>query len=75
MEVLLSPAGGASKAGMKADMTVLRVEHDLAGNTRSGFSAVGKGFSLRTVSKQASGLVAEPIKDSEEIVEGKNERR
>jgi hypothetical protein len=71
MEVLLPLSDGASKARMKADMTVLRVEHDIAGNERSGFSAVGKGFTLRNLSKQSSGLVPDPIKDSEEPSEGK----
>src|SRR5882762_7632289 len=54
VEVLLPLLGGVSKARMKADMTVLRVEHDIAGNKQSGFSGVGKGFSLSTFSKQAS---------------------
>ena len=75
MEVLLPPSDGASKARMKADMTVLRVEQDTAGNERSGFSAVGKGFTLRNLSKQSSGLGADPIKDSEESLEGKNAQR
>ncbi len=53
---------------MKSDMRVLRVEHDIAGNKRSGFSALGTGFSLRTFSKKASRLVAELIDESEEAV-------
>ena len=69
MEVLLPISDGASKARMKADMMVLRVEHDIGGNKRSGFSAVGKGFTLRTFSNHASRFVADLIKDSEEIVE------
>ena len=52
MEVLLPLSDGESRALMKADMMVLRVEHDIAGNKRSGFSAVGKGFSLRTFSER-----------------------
>jgi hypothetical protein len=70
MEVLLPHLDGVSKTRMKADMTVLRVEHNIVGNKRSGFSAVGKGFSLRTLSKQTLGLIADPIKESEETVEG-----
>jgi hypothetical protein len=71
MEVLLPLSDGGSKALMKAEMMVLRVEHDAAGNTRSGFSAVGKGFSLRTFSERASRLVTGLIKESEETMEGK----
>ena len=48
MEVILPLSDGASKAQMKADMRVVRVDHDVAENSRSGFSAVGKGFSLKT---------------------------
>lgn len=68
MEVLLPISDGASKARMKADVTVLRVEHDIADNKRSGFSAVGKGFSLRTFTKKASRLVAGMIQDSKETL-------
>lgn len=70
MEVFLPLSDGGSKALMKADMMVLRVEHDVAGNKRSGFSAVGKGFSLRTFSERASRLVDGLIKDSEESLKG-----
>jgi hypothetical protein len=69
MEVFLPLSDGGSKALMKADMTVLRVEHNIAANMRSGFSAVGKGFSLRTFSDRASRLVDSLIKESEESVE------
>jgi hypothetical protein len=65
MDVLLPLSDGGSKALMKADMMVLRVEHDAAGSKRSGFSAVSKGFSLRTFSERASRLVAGLIKQSE----------
>jgi hypothetical protein len=68
MEVFLPFSDGASKARMKSDMVVLRVEHDIADTKRSGFSAVGKGFSLRTFSKKASRLVAGLIKESEQTV-------
>jgi hypothetical protein len=70
MEVILPLSDGASKAQMKAEMTVMRVEHDIAGNNRSGFSAAGKGFLLRTFSERASRAVADLIKESEEIVKG-----
>ena len=70
MEVFLPLSDGGSKALMKADMMVLRVEHDIAGNNRSGFSVVGKGFLLRTFSDRASRLVDGLIKESEETVEG-----
>ena len=70
MEVFLPISDGASKVRMKSEMTVLRVEHDIADNKRSGFSAVGKGFSLRTFSKKASRLVAGLIKDSKASMEG-----
>ena len=61
MEVLLPILDGRSKTGMKGDMTVLRVEHD---KKRSGFSAVGKGFSLHTFTKKASRLISETMEDS-----------
>jgi hypothetical protein len=69
MEVLLPVSDGVSKARMKSDMRVLRVEHDVAHTRRSGFSAYGKGFSLRTFSKKASRVVAGLIKDSRETAE------
>jgi hypothetical protein len=65
MKVFLPLSDGGSKALMEAEMTVMRVEHDIAGNKRSGFSAVGKGFSLHTFSERASGLVTGLIKESE----------
>lgn len=70
MEILLPISDGASKLRMKSDMTVLRVEHDIADNKRSGFSAAGKGFSLHTFSKKASRLVADLIKESKGPVKG-----
>ena len=69
MEVFLPLSDGGSKALMKADMMVLRVEHNIARNKRSGFSANGKGFSLRTFSERASRLVTGLIKVSEETGE------
>jgi len=66
MEVFFPLSDDGSKAVMKADMIVMRVEHDIGGQQRSGFSAVGKGFSLRTASDRASRLVGGLIHDSEE---------
>jgi hypothetical protein len=70
MDVFLPLSDGGSKALMKADMMVLRVEHDCEGNKRSGFSAVGKGFSLRTLSERASRLADSLIKESEDSMGG-----
>src|SRR5579871_241894 len=65
MEVLLPFLDGPSNARLKSQMTVLRVEHDIAENKRSGFSAHCAGFSLRTFSKKASRVVDAMIKESE----------
>src|ERR1019366_9966202 len=54
MEVAFPQLQSAATMRIKAEMRVLRVEHDTAGEGRSGFSAVGKGFALRTISKQPS---------------------
>jgi hypothetical protein len=70
MEVLLPVSDGASRARMKSEMTVLRVEHDITDARRSGFSAIGKGFSLRTFSKKASRAISGLIKDSKATAEG-----
>jgi len=69
VEVFLPLSGGGMRAMMKADMVVLRVEHEVAGNKRSGFSAVGKGFSLQTTSERASRIVAGLIENSEASVD------
>lgn len=66
MEVILPLSDGASKAQMKADMTVLRVDHDVEDSKRSGFSAAGKGFLLSTFSERASRVVLGLIKESRE---------
>jgi hypothetical protein len=66
MEVILPLSDGSSKAQMKSEMRVLRVDHNIAGTNRSGFSAAGKGFLLRTFSKKASRIVTGLIKDSKE---------
>lgn len=72
IEVFLPLPDGTSKALMQANMMVLRVEHDNGGNKRSGFSAAGKGFSLRTFSERASQLVHGLIRESKESM-GKQE--
>jgi hypothetical protein len=65
MEVVLPLSDSSSKAEMRAEMLVMRVDHDVAGINRSGFSAVGKGFMLRTYSERASRSVTDLIKESE----------
>jgi len=70
MEVFLPLSDGGSKALMQADMMVLRVEHEIEGNPRSGFSAVGKGFSLRTFSERGSRVVNGVVGEPEEFMEG-----
>jgi hypothetical protein len=54
----------ASSTRIKAEMKVLRVEHNVAGERRSGFSAVGKGFSLHAIARPLSALACEPVGDS-----------
>jgi hypothetical protein len=75
MKVHFPPWVAASKALMEAEMTVLRVDHDIADDKRSGFSAVSNGFSLRTFSIQESRLVADLIKGVGDIVEGPEDQR
>jgi hypothetical protein len=70
LEVILPLSDGASRAQMNADMTVLRVDHDIAGNKRSGFSAVGKGFLLSTLSERASQVVTGLIRESKQTAKG-----
>jgi hypothetical protein len=70
LEVILPLSDGVSKAQMKADMTVLRVDHDAAGDKRSGFSAVGKGFLLSTFTERASRVVLGLIKELKETPRG-----
>ena len=65
MEVILPLSDRASKAEMRSEMMVLRVDHDISGGNRSGFSAVGKGFMLRTFSERASRVVTDLIKGAE----------
>lgn len=66
LEVILPLSNGGSTAQMKSLMKVVRVDHDLAENSRSGFSATGKGFLLSTLSERASREVADLIKGSKE---------
>lgn len=69
VEVFFPLSGSGAKAFMKADMMVVRVEHEVAGQNRSGFSAVSKGFSLSTTSERASRIVSDLIEKSESSVE------
>jgi hypothetical protein len=69
MEVFFRLSDSGAKAFMKADMMVLRVEHEVAGQNRSGFAALSKGFSLSTTSERASRIVSELIEKSESNVE------
>ena len=65
LEVILPLSDGVSKAQMKADLIVLRVDHEIAGGNRSGFSALGKGFLVKTFSDRASRVVDQMIRESE----------
>lgn len=67
LEVILPLSDKASTVQMRAEMTVLRVDHNVAGTGRSGFSAVGPGFLLNTKSERASQAVAELIKDAQKL--------
>lgn len=69
MAVFFHLSDSGARAFMKADMVVLRVEHEVAGQNRSGFSAVSKGFSLSTTSERASRIVSELIEKSESSME------
>jgi hypothetical protein len=70
LEVILLLPDGTSRAQMKAEMMVLRVDHAIAGNVRSGFSAFGQGFLLSTSSERASRVVAGLMKESEGAGDG-----
>jgi len=59
VEVIIPALFNASKREIQAEMKVLRVEHDISNGGRSGFSAVGRGFSLRGISEQRSGLISD----------------
>ena len=60
MEILFSFSSATSCTKIGAEMEVVRVEHDIGGAGRSGFSAVGKGFSLQFISNSASVLECWP---------------
>jgi PilZ domain len=57
MEIIFPPLFTTSSTRMRAKMKVLRVENDAASERPGGFSIVGKGFSVRAVSKQLSAPV------------------
>lgn len=58
MEVIFPALYTESSTRITAEMKVLRVDHDIAGEVGSGFSAVGKGFSVRAASKNSSGPIS-----------------
>lgn len=64
VEIILPSLPTVRKTRMKAKMKVLRVEN-VANVRRSGFSAVGKNFSLHKFAKQGS----EPISKREKAAE------
>jgi|SRR5579863_5737158 len=66
MEVVLPQLEGAPKTRIKAEMKVLRVDFNTEREGRSGFSAVSKGFSLRSNSRQPSGAITQAAKWLEE---------
>jgi hypothetical protein len=68
MEVDLPRLHSAVKTRIKAEMRILRVEDDIAGEGRSGFSAsaVGKGFAVRATSKRQSRPITGSAKKREE---------
>ena len=59
VDVIIPALFNASRREIQAEMKVLRVEHDIANGGRSGFSAVGRGFSLRDIPEQRSGLITD----------------
>lgn len=65
LEIFLPLSDGGTRALMRGDMIVLRVEHENAGRNRSGFSAKGKGFSLHTATERATRMVEELIDSSD----------
>jgi hypothetical protein len=57
MEIIFPALYTESSTRITAEMKVLRVDQDIAGEMRGGFSAVGTGFSVRAVSKNSSGPI------------------
>jgi hypothetical protein len=64
--IIIPPLFNASKREIKAEMRVLRVEHDAGGQVRSGFSAVGKCFALGAAPKRPSDAIANVVEEFEE---------
>jgi iron-sulfur cluster repair protein YtfE (RIC family) len=54
MEIIFPALYTESSARIVAEMKVLRVDHEISGEPIGGFSAAGKGFSVRAVSKNSS---------------------
>jgi hypothetical protein len=58
MDVIIPPLFDVSKRQIKAEMRVLRVEHDFVSEGRSGFSAVTKSFKLCAPLDRTSNRIA-----------------
>ena len=68
IDVVIPRLFSVSKKEIKSKMRVLRVDEGIEGQGRTGFSAAGKGFSLRSISKRLS----EPIADLTQRLTEKN---
>ncbi len=51
VEIILPPLDGASERRIQAKTRVLRVENEVTGRPRRGFSVISDGFTLRTTSR------------------------
>lgn len=58
LEIILPPLFTTSNTRVRAEMKVLRVEENSAGEGRGGFSVYGKGFTLRAGSKESPGMIS-----------------
>jgi hypothetical protein len=65
MEIIFPALYTESSARIAADMKVVRVDRELVGEMKNGFSAFGKGFSVRAVSKNSAGPVASLVNKPE----------
>jgi hypothetical protein len=66
MEIIFPALYTESSTRITAEMKVVRVDRDIDGEIKGGFSAVGKGFSVRAVSKNSSGPIANFLTQHEE---------
>jgi hypothetical protein len=71
MDVIIPPLFNASKRQIKAEMRVLRVEHGVVSEGRSGFSAVTKSFKLCAPLDRTSNriVVSGGSGDGDELIE------